>query len=440
MNNNIWIITTREYLTRVKSKTFLLTTFLTPLAIVLFIAVVGFIFSRGSDNVKSIAVIDQSGLAEGALSTRDNLSLSFVDSSLEQQIERYNNEEIDGVLEILPIADIESPTYKAIYHSDGQLALDESSSIESALRRKIRKYKMVSFGIEESLLEKLDTDVSISPQTVKSEKKISSMTSVVSGALGAVVSYAMFFIILIYGSQVMRSVMEEKINRIVEVLISSVKPFELMMGKVLGVGLVGLTQIIIWVVLLVGVSMFLPSLLGIDAMQMADPANMGLPPEAAKGLPKEKIAQIMAELGSINWLLILPLLIIYFLGGYFTYAALFAAVGSAVGEDIQEANSLTMPIMMPLMLAFYVGFAAMKAPDSTLAVWASMMPLFSSIVMPVRLPFDPPMWQIAVSVISMIVFMLFLVWLAGKIYRIGILMYGKKASFKELGKWLFYKA
>jgi len=439
MNSNIWIITTREYLTRVKSKTFLLTTFLTPLAIVVFIAVVGFIFSRGSDNVKNIAVIDQSGLAEGALSTRANLSLSFVNTNLEQQIERYNNQEIDGVLEIVPIADIESPTYKAIYYSDGQLALDESSSIESALSRKIRKYKMVSFGIEESLLEKLDTDVSISPQTVKSEKKISSMTSVVSGALGAVVSYAMFFIILIYGSQVMRSVMEEKINRIVEVLISSVKPFELMMGKVLGVGLVGLTQIVIWVVLLVVLTMTLPSLLGINPMQMADPANMGLPPEAAGGLPKEKIAQVMAEINSINWLMILPLLIIYFLGGYFTYAALFAAVGSAVGEDIQEANSLTMPIMMPLMLAFYVGFAAMKAPDSTLAVWASMMPLFSSIVMPVRLPFDPPIWQIAVSVISMILFMLFLVWLAGKVYRIGILMYGKKASFKELGKWLFYK-
>ena len=440
MNNNISIITSREYLTRVKSKTFLLTTFLTPLAIVLFIAVVGFIFSQGSDNVKDIVVLDKSGLAEGSLSTRDNLSLTFLNSDLETQIERHNNQEIDGVLEILPIVDVESSTYKAIYHSDGQLALDESNSIESALRKKIRKYKMVTFGIEESLLEKLDTDVSISPQTIKSEKKISSMTSVVGGALGAAVSYAMFFIILIYGSQVMRSVMEEKINRIVEVLISSVKPFELMMGKVLGVGLVGLTQIIIWVVLLAGILMILPMILGINPMEMPDPSTMGLPPEATAQMPTEKIGVIMAEIGSMNWLLILPLLIIYFLGGYLTYAALFAAVGSAVGEDIQEANSLTMPIMMPLMLAFYVGFAAMKAPDGTLAVWASMMPLFSSVVMPVRLPFDPPMWQIAVSVISMVLFMLFLVWLAARIYRIGILMYGKKASFRELGKWLFYKA
>ncbi len=437
--NNIGIITSREYWTRVKSKTFLLATFLTPIGIVLFMAAIAFIFSRGSDDVKKISVFDPTDLTEESLNTRSNLELTYSDQSLDQLFSDYKEKKINGILEIVPFGEATSTTYKANYHSDDQLALDESMSLENALSRQIRKYKLVSLDIDEETLKTLETDVSIAPQTIESEKKITSMTSIVSGALGAVVSYAMFFIILLYGAQVMRSVMEEKINRIVEVLISSVKPFELMFGKVLGVGLVGLTQIVIWLVLLFGISMIAAPLLGLDPNSMPSPETLGLPPEAAAEVPMEKVNAILAELMSMNWFKILPLIILYFFGGYFTYAALFAAVGSAVGEDINEANSLTLPVMMPLMLAFYVGFAAMRAPDSTMAVWASMMPLFSSIVMPVRLPFDPPMWQIAVSIISMILFMLLLIWIAGKIYRTGILMYGKKASFKELGKWLLYK-
>jgi ABC-2 type transport system permease protein len=154
---------------------------------------------------------------------------------------------------------------------------------------------------------------------------------------------------------------------------------------------------------------------------------------------KEKIGQILLELKRMNWYLILPLTLFYFLAGYFAYSALFAAIGSAVGEDINEANSLTFPIMMPLMFSMYIGLSAINAPDSSLAVWASMIPLLSSIVMPVRLPFDPPWWQILISVISLIAFTILIVWVAARIYRVGILMYGKKATFKELSKWLFYK-
>jgi len=153
----------------------------------------------------------------------------------------------------------------------------------------------------------------------------------------------------------------------------------------------------------------------------------------------DKIQQIMSEIGKLNWPMILPLVLFYFLTGYFAYAALFAAVGSAVGEDINEAQSLTLPIMMPLMLAFYIGFAAFQAPNSTVAVWGSIIPLTSSIVMPVRLPMDPPFWQIALSVVLLIGFVWSMTWLAARIYRVGILLYGKKASFKELGKWIFYK-
>jgi len=239
--------------------------------------------------------------------------------------------------------------------------------------------------------------------------------------------------------QVMRSVMEEKINRIVEVLISSVKPFELMLGKVIGVGLVGLTQIGIWLLLIPIVYYVAIAAFGIDMNAIQSIQTGNLPADMSALPPENEMAQILFELTNLNWIVILPLTLFYFLMGYFAYSALFAAIGSAIGEDVNEANSLTLPVMMPLMLAMYIGFSAFNAPDSNLAVWASMIPLLSSVVMPVRLPFDPPWWQIAVSVISLIIFTIFLVWLAARIYRVGILLYGKKASFKEIVKWIRYK-
>jgi ABC-2 type transport system permease protein len=249
----------------------------------------------------------------------------------------------------------------------------------------------------------------------------------------------MFFIILFYGMQVMRSVMEEKINRIVEVLISSLKPFELMMGKVIGVGLVGLTQIGIWLILMPLIYIIGAALFGVNADGIGSLATNDMPIDQMALSSQDKISQVFFELKSMNWWLILPLTLFYFLGGYFAYSAIFAAIGSAVGEDINDANSLTLPVMMPLMFSMYIGISAVNAPDSSLAVWSSMIPLLSSIVMPVRLPFDPPWWQIAISVVSLIIFSVLVVWLAARIYRVGILMYGKKASFKELAKWVFYK-
>jgi ABC-2 type transport system permease protein len=440
--NKIWLIVQREYSTRVKNKTFLLTTFLAPVAFILFFIVLGFLMNQGSDEVKTIKVVDQQGLLDGVLTTRDNLKAEFTTESLEDLKEAYKDKAFDGILVINPVTSPDIKDYNATYYSDDQLALDETFSIEKAVRKKIRNYKLKALDIDEAKLDIIDTDVSITPQTIlNTDKKISEYTTVVSGVLGGVVGYAMFFIILIYGSQVMRSVMEEKINRIVEVLISSVTPFQLMMGKVIGVGLVGLTQIGIWMILLIVISMVAPSLMGID------PASMGAMNgvegmEAATAQLEgnaDKVAIFLNELRSLNWFKIIPLVLFYFFGGYFAYAALFAAVGSAVGEDINEANSLTMPIMIPLVLAVYIGFSAVQAPNGSLAVWSSMIPLLSSIVMPVRLPVDPPFWQIAISVISLILFTVFFVWLAARIYRVGILMYGKKASFKELAKWIFYK-
>ncbi|MBK6782775.1 MAG: ABC transporter permease [Saprospiraceae bacterium] len=317
------------------------------------------------------------------------------------------------------------------------MGIDEIFAIEKAISKKVRNFKLKAYKLDEKVIASLDTEVTLEPKTIKKEKNITSLTTIVSSVIGGIVGYALFFIILLYGSQVMRSVMEEKINRIIEVLISSVKPFELMMGKVLGVGLVGLTQIGIWIILIPALFFLGTLIFGIDMNAVPTlPAN-----NAAEQVlnQQDKIVQILAELKGLNWWKILPLTLVYFFLGYFAYSALFAAVGSAVGEDINEAQSLTMPIMLPLIFAVYIGFSAVQAPDSSLAVYASMIPLLSSIVMPVRLPFDPPIWQIIVSISSLIVFTIFLVWLAGRIYRVGILMYGKKATFKEIWKWMVYK-
>ncbi len=434
--NKIWLVIQREYLTRVKNKTFILMTLLAPLGVILLIAIQAMIMTTGSDKIKHIEVYDPSHLLEDELTSRDNLKFNFSNKPLDTLLNQYIAGNISGVLEIPQITDSLITKYTYRYHADDQLAMDESMAVDRAIGKKIRSYKLKKLNVDASLLNKIDTDISGVPVMVLKDKNVTTMTTMVASALGFFIGYAMFFIIMLYGAQVMRSVMEEKINRIVEVLISSVKPFELMLGKVIGVGLVGLTQIGIWL-LLIPAALFVGSLMfGIDTSELS---SNSIPPEMAGLSAQNEFLQVLQELKNMNWFLILPLSIFYFLMGYFAYSALFAAIGSAIGEDINEANSLTLPVMIPLIISMIIGFSAFNAPDSTLAVWSSMTPLLSSVVMPVRLPFDPPWWQIAISVVSLILFTIFLVWLAARIYRVGILMYGKKATFKEIVKWIRYK-
>ncbi|MEM1215724.1 MAG: ABC transporter permease, partial [Bacteroidota bacterium] len=222
--------------------------------------------------------------------------------------------------------------------------------------------------------------------------------------------------------------------RIVEVMISSVRPFPLMLGKIIGVGLVGLTQVLAWAITIPAMLFIVSVIFGfnVDASTVAAP-----PPEMAGIDPEVMANQIYTELQSFNWWGILPLFLLYFLGGYFMYAALFAAVGSAMGDDLGEGQALTIPITIPVILAFYITLAAIQSPNSSMAVWSSFFPLFSPIVMPARLPFDPPWWQVAGSLVLLVLSCLALIWLSGRIYRVGILLYGKKVTLWEMGKWIF---
>lgn len=436
--NKIWLIIQREFITRVKSKAFLLGTFLAPLAMIAFIAVVAFVMSRGSDEKRTIAVYDQSDILRGAIESSENITLEIDGREFTDMLKDYEEGKIDGIIEMPASINENEKKYDVNYHSDDQLAIDESMIIGRRIEDRIRDYKIKTLDLDMQKVDKLSTDVSLEPKTIKdTDKKISSMTNVVGGVIGGIIGYFMFMIIMVYGGQVMRSVMEEKVNRIIEVLISSVKPYQLMMGKIIGVGSVGLLQITIWMLMLAILGPLVSMVLGIDATS-AMPDMSGLPKEAVNE-SQDMMVQIMQELRNINWGTLVPLSIIYFLGGYFAYASLFAALGSAVGEDVNEAQTLMLPIMMPLFLAIYIAFSAVQAPNTSLVVWSSIIPLLSSIVMPVRLPSSPPAWEIIVSIILLIAFCFFFVWLAGRIYRVGILMYGKKASFRELAKWVFFK-
>ncbi len=435
----LWLIIQREYLTRVKKRSFILATILTPLAFVLFFVIVGFIFAYESDEALNIAILDEGNLLDGSLPDDPTLYFHFEDVSLEELKQTYQSNNYEGILVLPPLRNVRYRNYEIKYYADEQLSLDVVSKIEKRISRGIRRHKIERLKLDEQQIRSLDTKVSLNPEPItETDDDPSSLTSALGAAIGTVMGIIMYMAVFIYGMMVMRSVMEEKTTRIVEVMISSVKPFQLMMGKIIGVGAVGLTQVLIWAILIPLGYLLVTLLFGFDPGQMQDVGGMA-PPDFNPDDAEVMILQAMNELGNLNWWLILPLFILYFLGGYFLYASLFAAVGSAMGDDMGESQALTIPITIPVILAFYIMFVAVRAPHSSLSVWSSIFPLFSPIVMPARLAFNLPLWQIGLSVIVLLLTSVFFVWLSARIYRVGILMYGKKVSFKELGKWLFYK-
>ncbi len=432
------LIIKREYLTRVKRRSFILVTLLTPLAFAVFFIVVGFIFSYESDDEMVVAVIDEGGLLAEKRQIRDERRLFFkeVHYSLDSARKVVENGEFVGVLQIPPLQNLMDRSQTVYYYSDNQLPLDIQFRIQDKISRLIREYKIDSLDIEKAQLEALETKVLLEPEPLREDgEDASRLTGAISAGIGAVMGFVMYLTIFIYGMMIMRSVMEEKTNRIVEVMISSVKPFQLMLGKIIGVGGVGLTQVCIWAIFIPLISLLVNLLFGFNSTMPELDAGAEIDPEDAEAL----IALAYKEISNLNWWMILPLFIFYFLGGYFLYSSLFAAVGSAMGDDLGEGQSLTIPITIPVILAIYIAMKAIQAPNSSLAVFSSIFPLFAPIVMPTRLAFNPPVWEIVASVIVVALSSVFFVWLSGRIYRVGILMYGKKVSFREIFRWMFYK-
>lgn len=436
--DKLWLIIKREYLTRVKKRSFILATLLTPLAFALFFGVVGFIFSYESGEKLRIAIVDNDDIFNNSIADENNLIFKFEKRDFNELRADFENTGYNGIIVIPSLKNITYKNYTVDYYSDNQLGLDIRNNIERKISNKIREYKIEKLKLDKEELESLKTSVTLNPEPINpSDVNESPAAGVVAAGIGVVMGFIMYLTVFIYGMMVMRSVMEEKTSRIVEVMISSVRPFQLMMGKIIGVGAVGLTQVAIWSVLIPSLYFLVILIFGFDPEQMNAAASTGgeVDMEEVEGM----VAEGLAAVSNMNWWAIVPLFIFYFLGGYFLYSSLFAAVGSAMGDDLGEGQSLTIPITIPVIMALYIMMVAVRAPHSNLAVWSSIFPLFSPIVMPARLAFDPPLWEIILSIVVLAGTSIFFVWLSARIYRIGIFMYGKKVSFKELGKWLFYK-
>ncbi len=433
--NKIWIIIKREYLTRVRKRSFVIFTLLLPVLFVGMVFVPFWIAGTG-DNEK-VAVIDESKYFEGKLADGGGVHYKFLQAKVDTLKNTYPDLGYTGLLHI-PAMDINRPT-SIVYYSKGQMNVMLKSNMERRLSTVIEDLRMEAAGIDKGKLESIRTEVDIINLSGKEEKKGSAGLAYV---VGYAAGFLVYIILLIFGTMVMRGVMEEKMNRVAEVMVSSVKPFQLMMGKIVGIAGVGLTQFIIWSVLIIGLYTLLPLLLGPEMVQAA--ASQQAASNANNAAAVEMINKMNFVRDSVNWSLVLSCFVFYFLGGYLFYSALFAAVGSLVNEDPNEAQSLTFPITLPVIISIFIMMAAVRNPNSQLAVWGSIIPFTSPVVMMARIPYGVPgtvpFWQLGLSVVVLIAGFLGTTWAAAKIYRTGILLYGKKVTLKEAVRWLTRKS
>ena len=431
--NKISLIIGREYFTRVRKKSFLITTLLVPIVMVGFYAAIIAITLKGSSEQYKVALIDDAGLlSKGVIDSSKLVRYTPVANETEQSFtQKYKAAGYDAFLYIPKVNLDEKNPHGFVLHSPSSMSLSAMSSIEKTINRAIEDKRLLSKGLDPAQYRSIaaDADLDNTIDTKEGSKKsVVGVAYAVSFACGILI----YMMMIIYGTQVMRGVMEEKTNRIAEVIISSVKPFQLMMGKIIGIGLVGLTQFAIWITLIFVMQMALPLIFPDMLNQMTAAAAQG-------GETQSMAATVAAGISSLPLMKIAIAFIFYFLAGYLTYASLFAAVGSVVSEDQQEAQQLMFPILMPIILGFVIMTKAINDPNSSLAVFGSMFPLTSPVVMMGRITYDIPFWQIAVSAILLVGTFLGLTWLTGKIYRTGILMYGKKPSWKEMMKWAIRK-
>jgi ABC-2 type transport system permease protein len=386
-------------------------------------------------------VKDDSGIMEHSPEISSSLKFSFTHEPIDSLRQTYTARGYDLLLHIPPFNDLKARKHLVTYYASEKPSISLLERVEGVIGGIFREHKISASEIDRELYDSFRTDIDLESENVGTGGDVSSgkMASILGTVLGLIMGLIMYMVILIYGQMVMRSVMEEKISRIAEVMISSVKPFELMLGKILAVGSVGLTQLAIWIflipVIMTVVSAFAPGIGG-DAMVTSQQGMQAMQQAAEQGFD---VNAVIDEIFNLNWLIILPSFVIFFLGGYFIYSSLFAAIGSAVDEDLGEAQQFMLPVMFPVILAFIIAMSSIENPNSPIAIFGSIFPFTAPIVMPTRLPFDPPFWQVLLSLLLLILSTLFIVWLSARIYRVGILMYGKKVTLKELGKWLFYK-
>ena len=415
---NIILIAKREFFTQVKKKSFIILTLLTPLLIIVFGGLVSLMF-QANETQMQISVIDKSGLFKDKLKSDQNIRYVFSSEETEKSLIKTleTTEEMNGVM-IIPKKEIHELENSIEILTNKNLSNEARRSIAGNISEIIKAEKINALGISTAQIEDLNKGVNLHVVNVlEKEKKQDSFLVGVKSGLSMFLMYCVFTFIMMYGIRVMRSVLEEKNNRVVEILISSVKPFELMMGKILGVTGVALVQFGVWVVMIFASVMTLGS------------SNVGMVSGVAE------VQMVLSALSQINYGLILFVFVIYFLLGYLFYSAMYAAIGSAVDNET-ETQQFTLFAILPMMLGFYGSITIMNNPDGPMSFWLSMIPFTSPIAMLARIPFDVPVWELVLSIVILLVSTLGTVFIASKIYRVGILMYGNKVTLKELWKWL----
>jgi len=436
--NKTWLIIKREYLTRVRKKTFLLTTILTPL---LFAGIFGVVIYMTVKSIthEKIAVVDPDGYLKSNLEDSKTVSYQFI---TDVDTGNFVAKGYSAVLYAPNTGINQTPNFRLI--TQKSLNRVANSRIEKDISRALEN-NMISqeLKVDPKMIDSIKSrakEITLET-TKKGENGLQRSSFDVASGIGYFISFLIYITLFIYGAMVMRGVMEEKTNRIAEVIVSSVRPFQLMLGKILGIGAVGLTQFLIWIILMGVLSTLITSLIPADVMQQAQQMSDQIPGQSQQGSEAMRnLALAQKSLSTINWPLVIGCFIFYFIGGYLFYAALFAAVGSAVNEDPQDAQSLMFPITLPIVLAIIIMINAINDPSGSLATWSSIVPFFSPILMMARVPFGVPdtvpYWQLILSMVLLIGGFLFTTWLSAKIYRTGILLYGKKATWKEMVKWI----
>ena len=444
--HRINIIIGREYLNRVKKKSFLIVTFLVPVLFAALCMLPALIINGLNEESKTLAVVDESSIVMPYL--QDSELVSYKDCtgrSVEELKAELGESDYDAILAISPL-DTVSRTVSADIFSLKPLGIELGEIVNSRINDAVEAYRISTYDIEDLkvIMEEVKADVKLRSYTLDEEGKETINESGVFMIVSMVLGMIIYMFIVIFGGMVMSSVIEEKSSRVVEVLVSSVKATELMFGKIIGIALVAITQFLLWVVLTAAIIGIVGSIAGPSLLADADPATMVQMSAGVDAAQAEAIASAMSEPGEMSVILttlknmpiatILVCFLVFFVFGYMLYASLFAAIGSAV-ENEGDTQQLQIPVTIPILIGFFIAIYAFKAPESPLVFWGSMIPFTSPIVMLARLPFGVPAWEIIVSIVLLIATVVLCAWISAKIYRVGILVFGKKSTFKDLWKW-----
>ncbi|OUR92223.1 ABC transporter permease [Flavobacteriales bacterium 34_180_T64] len=436
--NHLSLIIKREYLTKVKNKSFIIMTVLSPLIMIALIAVVAYLTQLNNNKERTIDILDETGLVSPIFKNTEHTTYTILsNTTLDEAKAMVEAKEDYGLLYIAKAETADAVSGSVKFYSEDTPSLTLISALESKIEKKLTDLKLQKNGVDVDMIKSSKTSIEINQETFTGEKT-SKIDNILKLAFGGIAGYLLFMFIIIYGNMIMRSVIEEKTSRIIEVIISSVKPIQLMMGKIIGTSLAGITQFIIWVIL-GGVMMTVVSaIFDINFTEIQTPQHELMQQALQTPELQDQVQLVMASFFNLPIANLLIAFLFFFVGGYLLYSSLYAAIGAAVDNET-DTQQFMMPILMPLILAVYVGvFTVIEDPHGTVSTVFSFIPFTSPVVMLMRIPFGVPIWQQVLSLVLLIGTFMFTVWFAAKIYRVGILMYGKKPSYKELYKWLKY--